>query len=127
MVYTGPERREFIRVNLCVPVKYCLASAPGEYIESKTEDISSGGMGILLRGELPPETILNLQFELLKEERTIRFDGLQARVVWVKPDPTNLEFPYKAGIQFINIDISERLRISNCIYYRTDLLRRPFR
>jgi c-di-GMP-binding flagellar brake protein YcgR len=126
MVYTGPERREFIRAQLFITVKYSVADTQEECFESQSEDISSGGMKILLKGELSPGTLLKLQFELLKEEKTIRFDTLQARVVWVLPN-NNLEYPYKAGLEFVNIDINERLRISNCIYHRAELLKKPFR
>ena len=126
MVYAGQERRQFIRVVLFIPVKYSVAEAKEEYTESQTEDISSGGMRILLRGELAVGTILKLQFELLREQRIVQFEGLQARAVWVIPN-NNLEYPYKAGLEFINIDIDERLRISNCIYHRAELLKKPFR
>jgi len=126
MVYIGPERREFIRVQLFMPVKYSVVDTQEEYIESQSEDISSGGIKLLLRKEFSVGTLLKLQFELLREEKIIRFDTLQARVVWVMPN-NNLEYPYKAGLEFINIDINERLRISNCIYHKAELLKKPFR
>jgi len=126
MVYTGPERREFIRVQLFMPVKYSVADTQEEYIESQSEDISSGGMKLFLRKELHVGTLLKLQFELLREEKIIRFDALQARIVWMMPN-NNLEYPYKAGLEFINIDINERLHISNCIYHKAELLKKPFR
>lgn len=127
MVYTGPERREFIRVTLSLPVRYSVVGAQEEYKESYTEDISTGGVRLLLKGELAVGTILKLQLELIKEEKTIRLDALQARIVWVKPVFNDLEYPYKAGVEFINIDTNERLLISNCIYHRTELLKKPFR
>jgi c-di-GMP-binding flagellar brake protein YcgR len=126
MVYTGPERREFIRVQLFMPVKYSVADTQEEYIESQSEDISSGGMKLLLRKKFNVGTLLKLQFELLREEKIIRFDALQARIVWVMPN-NNLEYPYKVGLEFINIDINERLRISNCIDHKAELLKKPFR
>lgn len=128
MVYAGPERREFIRVQLSIPLHYSVVgNLPEEYLESQTEDISTGGMRILLRGKLEPGTTLKLEFELLREQRTIRFEGLEAKIVWVSPDPTNLQYPYKAGIQFVNVDIRELTRISNIIYFRADLIKKPFR
>ena len=126
MAYTGLERREFIRVALAIPVSYSVAGTHQEYQQSETEDISTGGMRILLRSELSVGTLLKLKFELLREQKLIQFQGLEARIVWVEPD-NNLEYPYKAGIQFVNVDLQESMRISNCIYYRADLLKRPFR
>jgi c-di-GMP-binding flagellar brake protein YcgR len=126
MGYTGPERREFIRVALAIPISYSVAGNQEEYQKSETEDISTGGMRILLRGEFPVGTLLKLKFELLREQKVIQFEDLEARIVWVKPD-NNLEYPYKAGIQFVNIDLQESIRISNCIYYKAELLKKPFR
>ncbi|OGX16022.1 MAG: hypothetical protein A2166_05245 [Omnitrophica WOR_2 bacterium RBG_13_41_10] len=126
MPYTGLERREFIRVALAIPVSYSVAGTHQEYQQSETEDISTGGMRILLRSELSVGTLLKLKFELLREQKLIQFQGLEARIVWVKPD-NNLEYPYKAGIQFVNVDLQESIRISNCIYYKADLLKKPFR
>ena len=125
MAYSGPERREYIRVALSIPIKYRTADSQG-YVESQTEDISSGGMKILLTQQLARETILNLQFELLREEKIIQFNSMQARVVWVRPF-SNRIYPFVAGIEFVNITEDERLHISNCIYHRAELLRKPFR
>lgn len=127
MVYTGPERREFIRVALFLPVRYNVAGVSQEYKESYTEDISTDGMRLLFREKLAVGTLLKLQFGLLEAKKIIRFDALEARVVWIKPDPSNLEYPYKGGVEFINIDINERILISNCIYHRAELLKKPFR
>jgi len=126
MAYMGPERREFVRVPLAIPVRYSVVDTHQEGQESETEDISTGGMRLLLRGELPVGTLLKLKFELLREQKVIQFDALEAKIVWVEPN-NNLEYPYKAGIQFINIELHESIRISNCIYYRADLLKKPFR
>ena len=127
MAYSGPERREFIRVPLSMAVRYSVVGTQQDCLETETEDISTGGMKLLLKGELAVGTILRLQFELLREEKSIRFDALEARVVWVMPNPNHRDYPYKAGIQFINIGINEGLLISNCIYHRAELLKKPFR
>ena len=127
MVYIGPERREFIRVALSLPVRYSLAGASQEYKESHTEDISTGGMRLFFRENLAIGTLLKIQLDLLKEEKIIHLDALEARVVWVKSNPSNREYPYKGGVEFFNIDIDERMLISNCIYHRAELLKKPFR
>jgi c-di-GMP-binding flagellar brake protein YcgR len=126
MVYTVQERREFIRVTLSLPVRYSVVGLKQGYTESHTEDISTGGLRLVLKEALAVGTLLKLELELLKEEKTVLVN-LQASIVWVNPVPSNLEYPYKAGVKFIDIGIDERMFISNCIYYRAELLKKPFR
>ena len=123
MDYTGPERRKYLRVPATVPVNYLVIGTEKDYVRSYTQDISPGGIGLLLLKKLSPEALLKLQLELLRNEGGIL---LEARLVWVQQQSNDNNFPYKAGVEFTNINMNERTYISQCIYLKTDLLNNQF-
>ena len=125
MKQTGPERRRYIRVGLSLLVGYTVIDVPQEHKELITKDISGGGMKLPLKEKLGVGTLLKVQLELLKEKKRIL---LEAKVVWVKPTPDDKEYPYEAGIEFINIGFAKRSMISNCVQYlnREELLKEFF-
>ena len=122
MEYTGPERRSHIRVGVLLELSYTLVDADQEHKELAARDISGGGMRIPVREKLAIGALLKVQLELLKEKKRIQ---LEAKVVWIKSTSDDKEYPYEAGIEFINIDFAERTMISNCVQYlnRAELLK----
>ncbi len=126
MKQTGPERRRYIRVGISLLVSYNVVDAPHEHKELIAKNISGGGMRLPLKEKLTVGTLLELQLGLLKEKERIQ---LEAKVIWVKPTPDDRQYPYEAGIEFINIDFVKRNMISNCIQYlnRAELLKEFFR
>ena len=123
MDYTGPERRKYLRVPATVPVNYLAIGTTRDYVRSYTEDISPGGIRLLLLKKLAIEGLLKLQLELLRNEGGLL---LEARIVWIQARMSNNKFPYKAGVEFTNINMNERTYISQCIYLKTDLLNTQF-
>ena len=124
MEQTNPERRKYFRVALPLLISYTVVDTPLEHKGFSSKDISGGGMRLPLKEKLAPGTLLEVQLDLLKDEKKIL---LKARIIWVKPVPDDVDYSYEAGIEFINIDVSERIMISNCVLYRAELLKRPFR
>ena len=124
MEQKNPERRRYFRVALPLLISYTVVDTSMGHKGFSSKDISGGGMRIPLKEKLAPGTLLEVQLDLLKDEKKIL---LKAKVIWVNAVSDDVDYPYEAGIEFINIDVSERIMISNCVLYRAELLKRPFR
>ena len=121
MEYEGPERRKNIRVGLGILVSYAVVDDPQKQNSTSAEDISDCGMKLPIREKLGVGARLKLQIELVKDKKTAE---LEAKVIWVKPTHASREFPFEAGLEFINLDLATRALISNCIYYNIDALKK---
>lgn len=110
----GSERRKYIRVGKSLLVSYTVIDAAEGYRETVTRNISGGGIRLPLKEKLAIGTLLKLELELLKEKKRIQ---LEAKVIWIRPNPEDKGFPYEAGIEFINIGFAERTMLSNCVQY----------
>ncbi len=104
-------------------ISYAVIDAAQKHWKSITKNISGGGIKLPLKEELAVGSLLKVELELLKEKKRIR---LEAKVIWVKPNPEDKNFPYEAGIEFVNIGFAERTMISNCVQYlnRAELLKK---
>ena len=124
MKYQGPERRAHIRIGKSLVVTYAVIDVE-EAFEASLSNVSGGGMRLPLKNKLVPGTRLKIKLELLKEKKRIQLEG---RVIWVRPSREDNNFPYEAGVEFINIDFAKRTMLSNFIQYlnRERLLREFF-
>ena len=123
MSQTSPNRRQYIRVGLSLMVSYSVFDAAGKKDKDLIAgDISGGGIRLPLREKLAVGTLLDMQLEFVDEKKKIL---LEAKIAWVKPNPSSKEYPYEAGVEFVNIDSIERNMVSNCIQYlsREELLK----
>jgi len=121
--HKGPDRRKYFRVALPLLVSYTVVDAPQEIKELYPKDISGSGMRIPLKENLGVGTLLKVELDLLKDEKKIQLD---AKVIWASPVPDDRQYPYEAGIEFINVDLADRIMISNCVLYRAELLKEPY-
>lgn len=119
-----PEKRKYFRVMLSLQISYTVVGGPEEQKELHTKDISGGGMRLLLEEELPVGTLLKVTFELLMGQEKIELD---AKVIWLNHIPDDAIYPYEAGIEFINVDVATRIKISNCVLYKAELLKEFYR
>lgn len=118
-----PERRKYFRVMLPLLVSYTIGEPPRQG-EEYTKDISGGGMKIPLKEKIAVGTSLKVQLDLLKDQKALE---LEAKVIWVNAVPDDYDYPYEAGVEFINVSLEDRLMISNCLLYRAELLKQPYR
>ena len=124
MEYVGPERRRYPRIPISLPVNYSVVSNSEVELQSDTEDISGGGMRLPVKEEFGIGALLKEKLELLRKQKDI---SLQARVVWITPVQNDRANPFRAGLEFINIELSESALINNCLLYRINSLREAFR
>ena len=107
----GREKRKDPRVTY--PCRIVIRSAQGEFVTS-VENISKGGVKVILGEKINFSTQVNLKI-FLKKDKTIECEGV---VVWVmeKRNPIDKEsFMYHTGIAFKKISDSDREIIKEII------------
>jgi len=104
MEWKGEERRRFPRANF--PCKITVVS-PIRYLNSHTDNISEGGIRVLLEEKLSPYSIVGIEI-FVDKGKSIRCKG---RIVWVKEKVNPLEntpVMYDTGIEFAEINDCDR-------------------
>lgn len=97
MDWYNEEKREFIRI--AIPCEISLHSIENHKLISKTENISTGGIRVLITEKLQPSSIITLNIYGVKKEPLI----CEGRVMWVfsRKNPSNKEETiFDTGIEF---------------------------
>ncbi|MFH1768883.1 MAG: PilZ domain-containing protein [Candidatus Omnitrophota bacterium] len=112
MSWQGHEKRRFPRVSL--PCTIIIKSSQKEF-PSRTENISGGGIRIILEEPLEHATLVDIDLKL-KEDVAVNCCG---KIIWVvekiHPDDKNARL-YDVGIQFTKISDDDRKAITDFIY-----------
>jgi c-di-GMP-binding flagellar brake protein YcgR len=106
------DRRKYRRIEVTLRIQ-CKVKGDPEAAEIETVDISAGGMSVLMNKIRKVGTVL--EFTMVFEKGLV-FD-CQGKVVWqdLRPRRDSLgKFSYLSGIEFLEIDLTERLKL---IYY----------
>jgi len=102
-MHTSDERRRFIRVNC--PCKVLLHN-PERVIGTQTENISAGGVRVILREPIKEQEIVGLEIFLTAEPVKCR-----GRVVWV----IEYKSTFDTGIEFYEIGDQDRAFVAEFI------------
>jgi len=102
------DRRRWPRVNREVKVELLLDD---KRLETKTVDISAGGVRLKLKERLRENNTYPLIVFLEDEEEPI---NVFARVVWSSPADKEKEY-FFFGLEFVHIDDYDRLRIASAV------------
>lgn len=109
------ERRRYRRVKDGVRVIYKVLGVNGES-QMHSLDIGAGGLRLPLKDKLDPGTLLELGL-FLPQDREPFF--CLTRVVWQadesKKDKGDQGY-YETGVEFVRIDIRQRLRLIHYVY-----------
>ena len=111
----GAERREFDRAPLNMLVQFRLGDL-NEFMRDYAVNISLGGMFIRTREPHPEGSMIYLQFRLKDGSKLI--EGL-GKVVHVNPPSHAVP---GMGVEFVNLDDSSKLLISEIIEERSEEL-----
>ena len=113
MIAKIENRRLFPRVDVHVPVR-CLQRGTGTDTSTCVlNDISAGGLSFVNQQYLAPETVLNLEVNLLS--RVIYTAG---KVAWVSSMPHS--YRYNVGIEFVEMDPVQKRFISDYVGMRLE-------
>lgn len=105
------ERRQFIRINKSLIVRYQVLKDFLQASSSESKDISEGGIRLPVAKRFIPGIILKLWIRLEEISEPIIAVG---EVLWLK-DISGSGLPYEVGIKFIKIDSGDRSRLYNYV------------
>lgn len=111
------ERRKYQRAYLEIEAKVSSAKFDGQ-ADAVIQNISGGGVRILLDRDLPVVSKVNLEFALPDEEDLIRCEG---EVVWCLPNKkwySREAYGYKIGIKFLSIRQEEKAKLISFAFSR---------
>jgi Tfp pilus assembly protein PilZ len=114
-MWEGLNRRRFPRVMFPCLIKITKREGPPDTLLTHTENVSVGGVCVIVRRHLDIFMPIALELDLLDSEETFVCDG---KVVWtVRRKATESFKPsfYDIGIEFTNIDNTNRARIEKMI------------
>ncbi|MBL7069728.1 MAG: PilZ domain-containing protein [Candidatus Omnitrophica bacterium] len=113
--WDGPERRQSRRVRAILPAKYSIDHKPRPKKESKSKNISTGGILIQLNEKVLPATQLLLDIILPEDRKPVTARG---EVVWINDLPETDETGrrlFDAGIKFTSMSPSDKERLNKHI------------
>jgi c-di-GMP-binding flagellar brake protein YcgR len=107
-VYSGPERRKFVRLSYKAPLMYkiCKKKTFSKLMYGYTHDISQAGLMCTLSQEVPVKAIIWLRLDIgalnacreIEKQCTVIQQGILGKVVWTKKKRDDT---YDIGVQFV--------------------------
>jgi c-di-GMP-binding flagellar brake protein YcgR len=123
-IYTGPERRRFVRLDYVTPLEYkvCKKTTLSKLLSGYTSDVSQSGLLCKINAKVKKEDILWLSFdrdtlsicENLEKRVLIYQNGIIGKVVRVVSRDTDT---CNVGIQFITREEKNSTHIYPKIYF----------
>jgi c-di-GMP-binding flagellar brake protein YcgR len=114
--WDGSERRASVRVPAHFKTRYCVDHRSLSFMEnSRTKNISLGGILMQLYEKINPQTILVLDIFLPDEKTPLPARG---QVVWIQelPSPDNIgRKTFDAGIKFVAMEPKDRDKLNSKI------------
>jgi c-di-GMP-binding flagellar brake protein YcgR len=101
------EKRHFSRITMRVPVSYRVRGKT-QQLATLSRNVSAGGMGLVTDQFLAPDTLLNLEFSVLR-----KFFSLYARTKWIASLPSSDN--YQFGLEFLEVQPKDREHISDYV------------
>ena len=92
------EKREFIRLDVNLEVDYRILESLKQFKGVQTENVSEGGIRIMLPEKLEPRTHIELVIKIPNESEPVLAIG---RIIWTKPDVWG--GVHMTGIQLVHI------------------------
>jgi len=110
------EKRKFARLNIPIEVAYHTIDAKEAKADKNkffTQDISLGGIRIMVRDPLPLKTPIELEIYLSESSPPLLVRG---EIVWQYYSKIADQDCYETGIEFTQIDFQDRERIKEAMF-----------
>ena len=116
-IWTGEERRKDKRFSYSIPVLYVTPKS-SKFKSSKSQDVSAGGILLVLPEKLSTGTQLELEFNLAEEEKPFRVLG---EVIWMSEIPSEDDQRlFQTGFRFVWMDKGESERLRQFLYEKKE-------
>ncbi len=106
----GIERRKSVRVYYTKPIEIYLSDIETKFITGYTENISTGGLLVVVPQDIPVESKLRviLEIEIGEKSKTL---SVHTIVRWCK----EIQGSYRCGLEYINLSIDKYRLIEKLI------------
>ncbi|MDA1082137.1 MAG: PilZ domain-containing protein [Gemmatimonadetes bacterium] len=108
----GSDRRRYSRVPLDVTVELAAATSGVANSHSQVQNVSSGGVRVILDERHSVGTTLELRLQLPDSPRTLAVHG---RVAWLDEYNIGGDAAYDAGIEFVDLDNDAKARVEQMV------------
>lgn len=112
MVYTGPERRKYPRINARFIVSYRVLEEKDVGDTSQTKNLSLGGILFITKRAFAPGTILILEIRLPFDPKPVTVTGRVIESCEITKD-----LIYDTRLQFLALDEKQRKIINKVVDY----------
>ena len=110
------EEREYVRLDTAKDVRYKVLSEKG-HLDSKSKNISAGGIRFFAKESLEPKAILDLVIYLGEEYKPVTAMG---EVVWSRKLERQIDSKgYEIGVKFTAIEKSDCTKINEFVHRET--------
>jgi len=113
--WDGPERRESVRIDIVLSIRYSIDKTPNQSRNSVTKNVSTGGILMQVEEKFTTPTLLILDIVLPNGEKPIAGKG---EAVWVKElsdmDQRGKRL-FDAGIKFTSMSSGDKERLNKHI------------
>ena len=116
-IWSGEERRKDQRFSYTVPVLYG-APKSSKLKSSKSQDLSAGGILLVLPEKLSAGSQLEIEFSFSEEQKPFRVLG---EVIWMSEIPSEGDRRlFQTGFRFIWMDPKESERLGRFLYEKKE-------
>ncbi len=110
------ERRKFPRIEKEIIVRYKILSTPEKQLDGETKNISAGGVCLVTRERMEPETVVAMEIRFPQMNKPI---VTTSRVIWCSesklgPSPAG-HTRFDNGIEFTQISEADRQQIAKYV------------
>jgi c-di-GMP-binding flagellar brake protein YcgR len=114
-MWDGTDRRMFVRAKYPCLITVRTDTPPRQAILTHTEDISVGGVRVVIRARMESGIKVDLEIDLMDTLPTIISKGAISWSAQIPPKRKKGHLHYDTGIQFIGLQGAQRQRIQNII------------
>lgn len=107
------EKRQFQRLAVNIDVDYTIVGQDGHLKKGVTNDISLGGLGLIVDEDIKKGNFLSLHIHLPDGRYPVNVKG---KVIWAIFQPAAKEKKYRLGISFAEINSNVRQRLFEYIF-----------
>ena len=116
-MWDGVDRRKFVRAKYPCLITVRKDTPPVQAVFTHTEDISPGGVRVIIRKKIEVMAEVDLEIDLKDTLQNVSLKGKIARVKEIPATQRDKAPRYDTAIQFIDLKDEDRQRIANIVKY----------
>ncbi len=115
MTWDGANRRKFVRIAYPCLVKISAKGSAQEMFLTHTENLSAGGICIIVKKEMKLFTPIDIEIDLIDDMEHVTVHGHVAWVVKRKDTETHKPMFYDIGVEFENLSGKNKSKLEAAV------------